>query len=73
MCLLDSHNCSDSVVVYNRLLIEPSVLALLTNDMCLLDCHNCSDSVVVYMFVNGISVGSILRLCLLDCITVLTV
>ena len=35
--------------------------------------YNCSDSVVVYMFVSGIGGGSILLLCLLDCITVLTV
>ena len=35
--------------------------------------YNCSDSVVVYMFVSGIGVGSILLLCLLDCIAVLTV
>jgi hypothetical protein len=35
--------------------------------------YNCSDSVVVYMFVNGIGVGSILLLCLLDFIAVLTV
>jgi hypothetical protein len=34
---------------------------------------NCSDSVVVYMFVSGIGGGSILLLCLLDCITVVTV
>ena len=35
--------------------------------------YNCSDSVVVYMFVSGIGGGSILLLCLLDFITVLTV
>jgi hypothetical protein len=35
--------------------------------------YNCSDSVVVYMFVNGIGGGSILLLCLLDCIAVLRV
>ena len=35
--------------------------------------YNCSDSVVVYMFVSGIGGGSILRLCLLDFIAVLTV
>ena len=35
--------------------------------------YNCSDSVVVYMFVSGIGGGSILRLCLLAFITVLTV
>jgi hypothetical protein len=35
--------------------------------------YNCSDSVVVYMFVNGIGGGSILLLCLLYFITVLTV
>jgi hypothetical protein len=35
--------------------------------------YNCSDSVVVYMFVSGIGGGSILLLCLLDCVTVLTV
>jgi hypothetical protein len=35
--------------------------------------YYCSDSVVVYMFVSGIGGGSILRLCLLDFIAVLTV
>ena len=35
--------------------------------------YNCSDSVVVYMFVSGIGGGSILLLCLLYFITVLTV
>ena len=35
--------------------------------------YSCSDSVVVYMFVSGVGVGSILRLYLLDFITVLTV
>ena len=35
--------------------------------------HSCSDSVVVYIFVNGIGVGSILLLCLLYFIAVLTV
>jgi hypothetical protein len=35
--------------------------------------YNCSDSVVVYMFVSGIGGGSILLLCLLDFIAVLTV
>ena len=35
--------------------------------------YSCSDSVVVYMFVSGIGGGSILLLCLLDFITVLTV
>ena len=35
--------------------------------------YSCSDSVVVYMFVNGIGGGSILLLCLLYFITVLTV
>jgi uncharacterized membrane protein YeiH len=35
--------------------------------------YSCSDSVVVYMFVSGIGGGSILRLCLLDFISVLTV
>jgi hypothetical protein len=35
--------------------------------------YNCSDSVVVYMFVSGIGDGSILQLCLLDFIAVLTV
>ena len=34
--------------------------------------YSCSDSVVVYMFVSGIGGGSILLLCLLDFITVLT-
>jgi hypothetical protein len=35
--------------------------------------YNCCDSAVIYMFVSGIGGGSILRLCLLDFITVLTV
>ena len=35
--------------------------------------YNCFDSVVVYMFVSGIGGGSILLLCLLYFITVLTV
>ncbi len=35
--------------------------------------YNCSDSVVVCMFVSGIGGGSILLLCLLDFIAVLTV
>jgi hypothetical protein len=35
--------------------------------------YNCSDSLVVYMFVSCIAGDSILRLCLLDCIAVLTV
>ena len=35
--------------------------------------YNCSDSVVVYMFASGIGGGSILLLCLLDFIAVLTV
>ena len=35
--------------------------------------YSCSDSVVVYMFVSGIGGGSILQLCLLDFIAVLTV
>ena len=35
--------------------------------------YSCSDSVVVYVFVSGTGGDSILLLCLLDCITVLTV